>query len=701
MSDMFVGSQAPLYQNVHIKVFNRNTGKISAERHAKNRITKLMLWGIAQFLMGAFNDSTPDKIYEVIPRYVALGSNKAGADAETANVTTNVTVNDARLLNEYKSIANEQTSRCARISIEGRQHVTMNAKFTDPFIKLTFSAYVSSSDYNNLEIGEAGLFSKEQGNSCLARVVFSPFTKRDDEVIDIKWEITLLSYGATKYAEEVNIEGPSRVVVPLIYTPYKIKFTSIGLFYDADTQYLYDSDQVPMIEVRSDGTFYSDISEEDILKSSWAEYCDAAGIDCKSIYNQIMNCYIKDYKLRIKDNNELTYIYIAPKQKIPATKTLLTDKDGHFLRDAESYQLTSTDPPTGIMKAYPLMMAQAFKEEKTYITTDTGYRLIPAENPGDYTVRTPEGNTTLYKVVDDEIFQQDQDNLAHYTSMQLHLYNHVIVKSTGESTDYVYNDAGVISSRVVDSRSDTALNAYLIEADADGISTSKYRVYEDNGFDKLVDTGYWIDWGNDKEIYNESVDTLYHVTNDNYIAIGEYSQLKANILPSDATDRTISWGIVNTAIAKISASGSVQGWNVGETTAVASTSNGVKARVTIEVIKDLAHIATKSITLDPSIINFTVDDAITGTVVVTAKVNPVYATYSTVVWSMDAAGQLLCDYVPLGDNKCKVMLRGEDVGRGYLIAQTGDGVTAKCLINVTTTKNVDDCPDPYHDVIQA
>ena len=99
---MYLGSQLPLYQNVHIRVFNKNTGEVRIERTCKNRVTRLMLWGIARFLSGEFNDSTPDKIYEYIPRFLALGSNQASADAALSGVTTAVTVNDTRLLNEHK-----------------------------------------------------------------------------------------------------------------------------------------------------------------------------------------------------------------------------------------------------------------------------------------------------------------------------------------------------------------------------------------------------------------------------------------------------------------------------------------------------------------------------------------------------------------------------------------------------------------------
>ena len=93
MSDMFLGSQTPLYQNVCIRKRNKN-GKILEERYAKNRVTRLMLYGIGKFLLGQFNDSSPDKIYEFIPRYLALGTNTPGADYQTANVSTISSVND-------------------------------------------------------------------------------------------------------------------------------------------------------------------------------------------------------------------------------------------------------------------------------------------------------------------------------------------------------------------------------------------------------------------------------------------------------------------------------------------------------------------------------------------------------------------------------------------------------------------------------
>ena len=218
MSDMFVGSQAPIYQNVCITRRSKN-GKILEQRFAKNRVTRLMLYGIGKFLLGQFNDSSPDKMYEFLPRYLALGTNTPGSDYQNVNVSTISSVNDTRLLNEITQSSTLGTSESVkRIWIAERNMCKINTKFSDPFIKVSIKTYVSSNHYDNLSIGEAGLFSKEKDNNCLARVCFSPIKKNENEVLDIQWDITLLSYGETKYPDKLEIENGSKVVIPLKYT---------------------------------------------------------------------------------------------------------------------------------------------------------------------------------------------------------------------------------------------------------------------------------------------------------------------------------------------------------------------------------------------------------------------------------------------------------------------------------------------------
>lgn len=159
MSDMFVGSQLPLYQNV--KITRRSAkGKILEERYAKNRVTKLLLFGIARYLVGQFNDSNPDKIYEYIPRYLALGTNIPGSDSASSGVTTLSTVNDTRLLNEITVASTTgRTEPVKRLWIAERNMCKINTKFSDPFIKVSIKTYVHESTFDGMTIGEAGLFS--------------------------------------------------------------------------------------------------------------------------------------------------------------------------------------------------------------------------------------------------------------------------------------------------------------------------------------------------------------------------------------------------------------------------------------------------------------------------------------------------------------------------------------------------------------
>ena len=152
MADMFMGAQAPILQNVYIVKRDKH-GKILEQRIAKNRVTKLMLFGIGRFLLGHFNDSTPDKIYEYIPRYLALGTNKPGSDADIAGVSNHSSVNDTRLLNEIRQTSSSgKVEAIKRIWIAERNMCKINTKMSADSIKVSIKTYVSSNTYDGMEM---------------------------------------------------------------------------------------------------------------------------------------------------------------------------------------------------------------------------------------------------------------------------------------------------------------------------------------------------------------------------------------------------------------------------------------------------------------------------------------------------------------------------------------------------------------------
>lgn len=719
MSDMYLGSQLPLYQNVRIRCINKDTGKTRIERYAKNRVTRLMLWGISKFLSGEFNDSTPDKIYEYIPRYLALGANRPTV-GDTTTVTTTVTVNDTRLLSEYKMLtSNGVTEPVRRVSIQSRKHNQVATQFTDSFVKLSLSAYISSTQYDGLEIGEAGLFSKEKDNNCVARVVFSPFVKKEDEVIDIQWDITLLSYGTTKYPQSVNINGPSRVVIPLTYTPYQLVTVDLGLRYDFVTKNpahnscnFYTSNGDIIFRHYLSGYYNNQIRRvgtQDAI-DNWDTYLrnlnenlkETIGIDLGINANYLCDILngssLKDSQIFYNDTE---HDQLLPLQfrlgtagRSPGMPTLLIDAGENLLLDSDDDQLATSDPVAGATLSQPLYMSFICKENKTYNKVDTGATIkFNTKMDGNYKITDTDGNTTRYKVTNNEIFKK-QDS-GTYETTNTYLHNNHIVYDTGIATGYVYDTDGKIYKEELEEFTRSVTNAYTAWDDKE---LSKLRIYKTDDNSEIIDTNYIINWESDKSVYENDSDTGYHVTNDGYFAIGQTHLLKPIINPVDSTDLSVTWSISNSNIAKINPGGVLTSWNVGETYAIVTTSNGLKNRVTVEVTKNTAFVAVDEVTVDPVYLSINAENDKNKQFIVTANITPVFASYTTVEWSGDNDLSRICTFKAQENNQVQITLNGSgNIGRGYITATTQDGKSASCLVTVSYSINPDeDCPDESH-----
>lgn len=705
MADQYLGSQAPMYQNVHIQVRDAKTGKVRLERNAKNRVTKLMLWGIARFLSGEYNDSTPDKIYEVIPRYLALGSNTPKLGEDNISVTTAVSVNDTRLLNEYTVLTSTGASEpVKRISIQGRQHSKMTTHFSDPFVKLSLSTYINSEQFDGVEIGEAGLFSKETANNCLARVVFPTFSKQKGEVIDIQWDITLLSYGTTKYAESVSIAGPNKVTIGLEYTPYHIVTENIGLYRIKNENYLCDSNGTPLFQMNPSEYKITALYDKTTMATmEWAMWIE--GLDMPYtfdyLYNYLTNCILPSTEDQIYygDISTPAVFHLGDLRRISSQVTLLADNESNLLHDVANYQLVTDDAGT-TMIAQEVLMSYIGVTEITYEKHDTGARLRATASPKDYVVEY-NGDTLEYKVIDNQFYQQSTAYSSDYEPKDAYLYNNVIVSEERGILNYVYDeDSGIIYEMVVTNEVTTDTGAYLVKSE---INNNKvFKIYCIKNGIETKNTGYWIAWENDKEVYYGDEDILYHVSTDNYFVIGETYQLKAVISPTDATDNSVTWTSVNPLVSKLNSYGVLHAWNVGETMAIVTTSNNLKARIIVQVVKNSTMQTVDSITLDPSSVTIQVDEPDTATHIVTAMIEPPFATYHTVEWKLDDAAAKLCQITALGNNKVSIHSPSGNIGRGYLIASTQDGKSAKCLITTQyASSNVEDCEDTSHDDQQA
>ena len=184
--------------NVTLTLRNSKTNKIEKVIKKHNIVSKAGALTIARLIDGQFCDADNPNInrtkrldlYEYIPHYFAMGSNVASAGS--AGTTNIASINDTRLLSEF--------TEYPRMKITQRNLVEDDPN--KPYVKLVIRHYVPVSAYRGEDgrgqrIGEAGLFTSEKGNSCWARVTFDSFVKEPLTVIDVEWEITIVSLEST------------------------------------------------------------------------------------------------------------------------------------------------------------------------------------------------------------------------------------------------------------------------------------------------------------------------------------------------------------------------------------------------------------------------------------------------------------------------------------------------------------------------
>lgn len=184
MIEKEISSQLDLKINVKIRVRNRKTGKIVKEVEASNRVTNLMLAGIANLIYG-----DTEFLNRYVPAYVAVGDcTTPSAGANVSNVS--VSVSDTML---YGEIPLNSTGFNERIKVSGKT-ITNNSNY----ITVGMNGYIHSSTFTEKTIKEVGLFTKSSGNNCLARVILAePVVKGLEDVIDIVWGITSTSVANT------------------------------------------------------------------------------------------------------------------------------------------------------------------------------------------------------------------------------------------------------------------------------------------------------------------------------------------------------------------------------------------------------------------------------------------------------------------------------------------------------------------------
>ena len=157
------------------------------------------------------------------------------------------------------------------------------------------------------------------------------------------------------------------------------------------------------------------------------------------------------------------------------------------------------------------------------------------------------------------------------------------------------------------------------------------------------------------------------------LVVGESINLTATVLPSDATDKSVTWASTNPSVATVSNNGKVTAVAAGEASIFVITTDGGKtASCTITVTSSSSSIAVESVLLDKTQLNLNIGEES----ILTATVSPDNATNKSVTWTSTNPS------VATVDNNGKVSAVA--VGDAIIIVVTADGgKTATCTVTVT------------------
>ena len=154
--------------------------------------------------------------------------------------------------------------------------------------------------------------------------------------------------------------------------------------------------------------------------------------------------------------------------------------------------------------------------------------------------------------------------------------------------------------------------------------------------------------------------------------IGETVQLSATVLPSDASDKTVSWASSKQSVATISNTGLVTA--IAEGTSTITASAGEKSG-TCTITVSNKDIEVSSVTLNKTSAKLKVGEKVT----LTATVKPDDATDKTVTWTTSDA--------TVASVSNSGLVTAKKVGKATITAKAGDK-SATCAITVTTATSV-------------
>ena len=179
---------------VNVKILRKSSdGSIIGETAVKNRILREYgVYSYIRFILGSFKNNSIYDFEQYIPKYLAVGSNKAPLTG-APGTTTSVQFSDMSLFHELDDTTTTGESiEKNRIKLNRANYISDNDD--DTYLKIQYEAYIPENRFVGQEIGELALMTMPTGWNAYARVTgFPSFVKQPGEVIQIIWEISVIS----------------------------------------------------------------------------------------------------------------------------------------------------------------------------------------------------------------------------------------------------------------------------------------------------------------------------------------------------------------------------------------------------------------------------------------------------------------------------------------------------------------------------
>ena len=262
-----------------------------------------------------------------------------------------------------------------------------------------------------------------------------------------------------------------------------------------------------------------------------------------------------------------------------------------------------------------------------------------------------------------------------YTIRELNADHEYITTSQNASNSGIIKNGDQITT----SSETKFLAVSLHKRDASGsgevtMTTSDFEnVFKNSGFKLALTSG-----GTTSE---DVAVTGVTVTPENLILKeGESKTLTAEVQPTNATNKNITWKSTSPNVATVS-NGVVKAINAGTTTITATTANGKTATCNVTVTK--TEISPENITLSET--NQTLDLNGTKEVKLTATITPSNAnTNTTITWTSSSP-----DVATVNNG----MVTAIKVGTTTITATTANGKTATCKVTVINTEKTEISPE--------